>query len=116
MNRVQAPAAVKVDFNEVFEDNQVWASLRWSPSLAASQLAEGDLVELYDEDGETCLAVVMSRTGPIITCRISWPTWRSVRASLIASSMALVGAQLDRGSGKLSTTPAPANQPTLLPV
>ena len=73
---------VKTDFNEVFDEDYIWASLRLSPSLDAVNLAPGDWVELYDEDGETCLAVITVRTGPIITCKIRWETWRSVRSTV----------------------------------
>ena len=73
---------VKTDFNEVFDQDYIWASLRLSPSLDAANLAPGDWVELYDEDGETCLAVITARSGPIITCRIRWETWRSVKSTV----------------------------------
>ncbi len=73
---------VKTDFNEVFDDDYVWASLRLSPSLQAADLGLGDWVELYDEDGETCIAAITARSGPIITCKIDWATWRSIVSTI----------------------------------
>ena len=62
-----------VDFNEVYDDECIWTSLRQMPPTLAPRMAE--TVELYDSDGEHCWAVVESIAGPIVHARIKWDTW-----------------------------------------
>lgn len=71
--------AVQVDFNEVYDDDHVWASVRRTPGLNVADLGSGEWVRLTDVDGASCLAIVDDMTGPILTCKIDWSTWRSVR-------------------------------------
>lgn len=74
---------LKADFNEVFDQDYVWVSLRRTIGFDAQQVQAGDWVELADEDGLSCWAVVTERTGPIVTCKIDPASWRSqVRVDL----------------------------------
>lgn len=66
------------DFNEVFDDNYVWTSLRRTPQLEVDRLVPGAWVELSDDDQSTCWGVVRERSGPIITCQLVWSTWRDI--------------------------------------
>ena len=70
-----------VDFNEVFDGDYVWTSLRRSgPQLATPNV--GEWVVLHDDDGATCLGIITSVVGPIVTCKLDWSEWREVQDSL----------------------------------
>jgi hypothetical protein len=99
----EGEVAIWVDFNEVFDEDYVWTSLRRTPSFESSHLQGGDWVRLADDDGATCLAIVREHNGPIIICKIDWSTWRSVRRP-----------QLDGGGivGNPSTSPTLGSTPS----
>jgi len=71
---------LKADFNEV-EDDHIWVSLRGVTTLGAN-LSPGASVELYDNDGDSCLARITESREASITCRIDWKSWRSLASHL----------------------------------
>lgn len=65
-----------VDFNEVYDDDFVWTSLRrGTPEIGSWELEPDELVDLVDDDGASCWGVVIERTGPILITRLLWNTW-----------------------------------------
>ncbi len=74
-----------VDFNEVYDDDYVWTSLRNTASVIHAP-SPGDWIELHDDSGEGCWALITEVDGPIVSCKIDWSTWRSVRSSLVQSA------------------------------
>lgn len=69
------------DFNEVYDDDYVWTSMRNTASVIRPP-SLGEWVELYDDSGEGCWAVVVEVDGPIVSCKIDWSTWRSMRSAV----------------------------------
>ena len=71
---------IQVDFNEVFDDDYVWAVLRgpFSPYDHVNP-AIGQWVRLTDFDGATCQALVLARGQRTIECKIDWSTWQDIR-------------------------------------
>lgn len=72
-------ADIDVDFNEVFDDDYVWAVLRDPFSYDLNSPAVGQWVRLTDFDGATCQAIVLSRGQRTIECKIDWTTWQDIR-------------------------------------
>lgn len=72
------PMRLRVDFNEV-KDRLIRVSLRRFNRYDPLRLpaADGDWVELFDEDGETCFARVVRCSERFLTCDIDWDSWRS---------------------------------------
>lgn len=64
-----------VDWNEVYDDDHVWTSLRQMGAVLVPEV--GETVELCDADGDMCWGVVEQVRGPIIHARLKWDTWRS---------------------------------------
>jgi hypothetical protein len=62
-----------VDFNEVFDGNRVWTSIRRMRGNLIPGV--GEWVELFDADGDGCLARVDSVDGPIIYFTLDWDRW-----------------------------------------
>lgn len=75
---MQSPPVINVDFNEVYDDDYVWAVIRDESPLNPSPQVN-DWVVLRDADGITCWAIVIGRTPRTIDCKIDWSTWKSVR-------------------------------------
>lgn len=65
---------VLVDFNEVYDDNLIWAVYRPSTVTKGEDVQVGDWVELYDYDGTSCLGLVMEKGDSTIDCKIDWDT------------------------------------------
>ncbi len=64
---------VLVDFNEVYDDNFIWAVLRRNTVVQGeSAIKVGDWVELYDYDGTSCLGRIVQMTDQTIDCEIDW--------------------------------------------
>ena len=69
------------DFNEVYDDDLVWTSIRRTPGINVAGIRKGKWVRLVDADGASCLAIVIKRRGPIATCQLDWSTWQSIKTS-----------------------------------
>jgi len=83
--------AIRTDFNEVYDDDYVWAIVRDQAMIRdqAHTLAfpeVGDWVQLFDDNGAQCLALVTSRTRRTIDCKIDWSTWQEIRSNISAFS------------------------------
>ena len=92
---------LETDFNEVYDGDYVWLSLRHVADPRSGALAPGDWVELFDEDGDACLAQVTDRQGVILTCKIDWSTWRSVSTHLTTTTTTGAGGWSPIVTGKL---------------
>lgn len=71
--RDPGPPDVLVDFNEVYDDDYVWAVIR--DQVPSASIEEGVWVRLYDIDGAACLGIVTHKGGRTIDCKIDWSTW-----------------------------------------
>jgi hypothetical protein len=79
MREMTTTPVVRADFNNVYDDAFINVSVRRHPDLTvAERLAPGDVVELVDEAGESCLAWVQERRGVVLVCKIDWGSWRSM--------------------------------------
>jgi hypothetical protein len=67
-----------VDFNEVYDDDFVWTSIRRTPGVSADMLGVDQMVELFDADGATCWARIVETKGHTVVCKLDWEQWRSV--------------------------------------
>lgn len=70
------------DFNEVYDDDYVWTSTRRTPGAHVDLLTPGEWVRLVDDDGASCLGIIHTVEGPIVTCKLDWSTWRSIIVDL----------------------------------
>jgi hypothetical protein len=61
------------DFNQVYDNDQIRASLRRVSLLGP--ISPGEWVELYDSDGETCWAMVDEIRGSMVQCTLKRETW-----------------------------------------
>lgn len=75
MTTLTGAARLWVDFNEVYDGDYVWTSVRQTPAWHGMPQM-GDHVELYDDDGVTCIGIVRHVEGPIVAFKIDWSTWR----------------------------------------
>jgi hypothetical protein len=98
--------AIRADFNNIYDDVYINVSVRRHPDItAAAHLDSGDVVELVDEAGESCLAWVAERRGVMLVCKIDWATWQSmshefspIEGSLAVSGKFVTGAALPDAS------------------
>lgn len=74
MQHMERATTLRVDWNEVYDDDFVWTSMHRMAGVVAPE--PGDWVELYDWDGDRCFAIVTDVDGPIVTCKIDWSQWR----------------------------------------
>jgi hypothetical protein len=79
---------VLVDFNEVHDDNLIWAP-RSQNNVTQGELPLriGTVVELYDYDGTSCLARVAAMTDQTIDCEIDWDTVEYVDSHISQSQV-----------------------------
>jgi len=68
------PIRLWADFNEL-SDTKIWTSLRRAGFLPQGRPSIGEWVELWDYDGDTCLAVVRSIEHPIVHLEVDLDTW-----------------------------------------
>lgn len=89
------------DFNGIDDDDDVWMSLDLMSAerrLAAAFLRPGEVVDLYDGEGNSCVGHVVSVDAAAIVARIDWDTFRSTSVEVHyeyayrpATHMVLVG-------------------------
>lgn len=65
--------SISADFNEVYDDDHIWAIVR--EQVPEAQVLPGDWVRLYDQDGAECLAIVERKGDRTIDCKLDWSTW-----------------------------------------
>jgi len=71
---------IRTDFNEVHDDDYVWAVL---PTAQLSHMpAPGEWVYLFDRDGASCYAIVTTSGRRAIDCKIDWSTWSDFRSEV----------------------------------
>ena len=67
------------DFNEIYDDDRVWTVISRNTVTYDQPAPEpGTWVELFDDDGSRCLAIVVERYERTIDCKIDWSTWESL--------------------------------------
>ena len=72
------------DFNNIYDDNRIWTVARrdtydgYAYGEAAHEPSRGDVVELFDYDGASCLAVIAECHPNTFDCIIDWSTWQTV--------------------------------------
>jgi hypothetical protein len=73
------------DFNEIYDDDLVWVVVKrtsftsWADGdRDVEEPRDGDRVELFDYDGTTCLAIVMSSGERTMECKLDLSTWQTV--------------------------------------
>jgi len=82
---------VLVDFNEVYDDNFIWAVRDRSNFGPFERLALNDWVELYDYDGTSCLGRVIALTDQTVDCEIDWETVEYITSEIPSFDPLFVG-------------------------
>jgi hypothetical protein len=86
------------DFNEIYDDDSIWVVAKrtsftpWTGGdRDVEEAREGDRVELFDYDGTTCLAIVMSCGEQTMECKLDLSTWQTVTQENEQFAQGLVG-------------------------
>lgn len=70
-----------VDFNEIENEDRIWADLDDADLFFEGYLEKGQPVELTDGAGHWCVGIItdFDLAQRLVHLRIDWQTWRSTR-------------------------------------